>query len=132
MGLAQVHIDPMASTAALPSQGRQATGGNGDTHAGGVGDTPAGILVPTDRSFRLSDAADGDGLALPAVNAKDPVRLRDDLPAFQVCHLAAALLALADIGPIEWSGKGSELLGGEAGGLGLVGLRSRGGFVGCC
>jgi hypothetical protein len=54
------------------------------------------------------------------------------LPAFQVCHLPAALFALSDVGPIEGGGKGSELLGGEAGWLGRVDLRSRGRFVGCC
>jgi hypothetical protein len=50
------------------------------------------------------------------------------LPTLLVTHAAAALLSLADIGPIQRSGECSELLGGEARGLGrlgLKGLRSR-------
>ena len=131
MGLAQIHVDAVAGAASLPDQRSPSPGSDGDAHAGGVRDTPAGLLLPTDGPFGLGNAADGDGLALPAVKAKDADRLRDDLPAFQVCHLPAALLPLSDDGPIEVGGKGSELLGGEAGGLGLVGLWSRG-FVKCC
>jgi len=119
MGLAQVHIDAVASAAALADEGRQATGGYGDAHAGGVGDAPARLLVPPDGAFGLGDAADGDGLPLPAIEAKDAVRFRDHLPTLQVAHAAAALLPLADVGPIEGSGEGSELFWGEAGGLGL-------------
>jgi hypothetical protein len=132
MGLAQVNVDAVAGATALPNQGRQTSGGDGDANASGVGDTPARLLVPTYGALGLGNAADGDGLPLPAVKAKDAVRLRDDLPAFQVCHLSAALLPLADIRPIEGCGQGCELLGGEAAGLCRVGLGSRGGFVGCC
>ena len=131
MGLAQIHVDAVTGAAALPDQRRPASGGDGDANAGGVGDAPAGLLLPTDRALTLGHAADGDGLPLPAVKAKDAVRLRDDLPAFQVCHLPPALFPLADIGPIEGCGKGCELLGGEPGGLSRVDLRSRVGFVGC-
>ena len=118
----------VAGTAALADQGRQASGGDGDAHTGGVGDAPAGLLVSarasgTDQPFGLGDAADGDGLALPAIEAKDAVRLRDHLPAFGVTHPAAALLPLADVGPIEWGGERRELLGGEPGGLSLGGFR---------
>ena len=76
-----------------------------------LGDTPAGLLVPADRAYALGNAAEGDGLVLPAVKAKDPVRLRDDLPTFEVGDLPAALLPLADIGPIEGGGEECELLG---------------------
>jgi hypothetical protein len=110
----------VAGAAALSDQGKPATGSDGDANAGGVGDAPAGLLLSTDRALGLGNAADGDGLALPAVKAKDAVRLGDDLPAFQVCDLSAALLPLADVGPIEGGGKGCELLGGETGGLSLV------------
>jgi len=117
MGLAQVHVDAVTGTAALADQGRQAAGGDGDAHAGGVGHTPAGLLVPANRAFGLGDTADGHGLALPAVKAKDAVCFRDHLPSLQIAHAAAALLPLADVGPIEGGGEGGELLGGEARGL---------------
>jgi len=109
----------VAGAAALADQGHQATGRDGDAHAGGVGDTPAGLLVSarasgTDQSFGLGDAADGDRLALPTIEAKDAVRFRDHLPTLQIAHTAAALLPLADVGAIEWGGERRELLGGEA------------------
>ena len=115
MSLAQIHIDAMTGASPFSDQGRQANGGDGDSHTRGVGDTPAGLLVParasgTDRAFGLGDAAHGDGLPLPAVKAKDPIGLRDSDPIFLVSHLPAALLPLADIGPIEGSGEGCELL----------------------
>jgi hypothetical protein len=123
VGLAQVHVDAVTGTAALTNQGREATGGDGDAHTGGVGDAPAGLLIPADCSFRLGNAPDGDGLPLPAVETKDAVGLGDHLPAFEVVDLRSALLALADVGPIEGGGESSELLGREAGGRGLWGFR---------
>jgi hypothetical protein len=111
MGLAQIHVDAVAGAASLSDQGRPATGSDGDANAGGVSDAPAGLLLSTDRALGLSNAADGDGLALPAVKAKDAVRFRDDLPAFEVCHLPAALLALADIGPIEGGARAASCSG---------------------
>ena len=85
MGLAQVGVDAMAGASALPNQWSHASGCDGDAYAGGVGDTPAGLLVPacasgTDGSFCLGNAADGDGLALPAIETKDAVRFRNYLP----------------------------------------------------
>ena len=77
----------------------------------------------TDQAFGLGDAADGDGLALPAIEAKDSVRFRDHLPPLQIAHAAAALLPLADVGPIEGGGKSGELFGGEAGRRNLGGFR---------
>jgi hypothetical protein len=44
----------------------------------------------------------------------------------QVAHAAAALLPLADVGPIERGGKGRELLGGEASRRSLGGFLCRG------
>jgi len=123
MGVAQIHVDAVAGTAALANQRREATGGDGDAHASGVGDAPAGLLIPADCSFRLGNAADGDGLPLPAVEAKDAVGLGDHLPAFEVVDLRSALLPLADVGPIERGGERRELLGREAGGRGLWGFR---------
>ena len=126
MGLAQVHVDAMASASAFPNQWRHASGCDGDTYSGGVGDAPAGLLLSADGSFCLGNAADVDGLALPAIETKDAVGFRDYLPTFQVTHAAAALLPLADFGPIQRSGQGGELLGGEAKGLSLEDLRRRG------
>ena len=125
MGLAQIHVDAVAGTAALPNQGHQAAGRDRDAHTGGVGDAPARLLIASDEAFGLGDAADGGGLALPAIEAKDAVRFRDHLPTLQIAHTAAALLPLADVGPIEGGGEGSELFWGEAGGLSLVGSRGR-------
>ena len=126
MGLAQIHVDAMACTAAFTDHCCEPACGDGDTDSGGVGDTPAGLLVPTDRAFGLVDAAHGDRLTLPAIKAKDAVGLSDRDPTFHVSHLSAALLPLSDVGAIEGSGEGSELLGRESAGLGLKGLRSRG------
>ena len=127
MSLAQIHVDAMASTAAFTDQGQQPPGVDGDAHAGGVSDTPARFLVPADRTLSLGYAAHGNGVALPAVKAKDAVGLSDHHPTFHVCHFPAALLPLADVGPIEGCGKGGELFRREATGLsrlGLKGLRS--------
>jgi hypothetical protein len=128
MGLAEVHVDAVAGAAALADEGRQATGGDSDTHTGGVGDAPARLLVSarasgTDQAFGLGDAADGDGLALPAIETKDPVGFRDHLPTLEIAHAAASLLPLVDVGPIERGGEGRELLGGEARGLKRDGAR---------
>jgi hypothetical protein len=113
MGLTQVHVDAVAGAGPFPNQGSKASGCDGDADAGGVGDAPAGLLVParasgTDGAFCLGNAADGDGLALPAVKTKDPVGFRDYLPTLQIAHLAAALLPLADFGPIKRSGSPPE------------------------
>ena len=131
MGLTQVHVDAVAGAGPFPNQGSKASGCDGDADAGGVGDAPAGLLVParasgTDGAFCLGNAADGDGLALPAVKTKDPVCFRDYLPTLQIAHAAAALLPLADFGPIQRSGQGGELLGRKAKGLSLEDLRRRG------
>ena len=123
MGLAQVHVDAVAGTAALAHQRRQASGSDGDAHPGGVGDTPTGLLIPADRAFGLGDAADGDGLPLPAVETKDAVGLGDGEPPLDIRDLPAALLALTDVGPIEWGGERRELLWREPGGLSLGGFR---------
>jgi hypothetical protein len=123
MGLAQVDVDAVASAGAFSNQGRKTSGCDGDADAGGVGDAPAGLLISADGSFGLGNAADGDGLALPAVKTKDAVGFRDYLPTLQIAHSAAALLPLADFGPIQRSGQGGELLGGEAKGLSLEDLR---------
>ena len=119
MRLAQIHVDAVAGTTSLADQGDQAAGRDRDAHAGGVCNAPARLLIASDEAFGLGDAADGDRLPLPAIEAKDAVRFRDHLPTLQVTHTAAALLSLADIGPIEGGGEGSELFWGEAGGLSL-------------
>jgi len=126
MGLAEVHVDAVTGAAALPNQGRQTSGGDGDAHASGVGDTPAGLLFSTDQPLGPGHAADGDGLPLPAIETKDSVGFRDHLPPLQVTHPAAALLPLADVGSIERGGERRELLGGEAGRRSLGGFRCRG------
>ena len=118
MGLAQVGVDAVAGAAALADQLGTAALTHGDAHPGGVGDSPAGALVPADGSFALVDAAEGDGFALPAVKAKDPVCFRDHLPALQIADGAAALLSLAHLGAIQRGGEGSDLLGGKGAGHG--------------
>ena len=123
MGLAQVDVDAVASASAFPNQGRKTSGCDGDTYAGCVGDAPTRLLVPTNQSLSLCNAADGDGLALPAIETKDAVCFRDYLPTLQIAHTAAALLPLTNFGPIKRSGQGGELLGGEAKGLSLEDLR---------
>jgi hypothetical protein len=75
------------------------------------------------QSVRVGDAADGHGLALPAIETKDAVGFCDHLPTLEVAHAAATLLPLADVGSIERGGEGSELLGGEAWGLSRDGGR---------
>ena len=80
MGLAQIHVDAVAGTGALADQGRKASCCDGDTDAGGVGDAPAGFLISADGSLCLGNAANGDGLALPAIETKDAVCFRDYLP----------------------------------------------------
>ena len=46
----------MAGAASLSNQRIQATGG--------VNDAPTGLLISADGSFRLSDAADSDGVLI--------------------------------------------------------------------
>ena len=70
---------PRASTTAFAEKGRQASGGDGDANASGVGDAPAGLLVPADQPLGLGDAADGDGLTLPAIKAKVLERVAEQL-----------------------------------------------------
>ena len=122
MGLAQIHVNAVAGTTPLADQGHQATGRDSDADAGGVGDAPAWLLVPADRPFGLGDAADRDRLPLPAVETKDAVCLSHGEPPFDIGDLPAPLLALADVGPIEGCGEGSQLLEGEAGRRNLRGF----------
>jgi len=70
MGLAQIHVDAVTGAAALSDQRRPSPGRDGDANAGGVGDPPARLLVPAYGAFGLGNAADGDGLPLPAVKSK--------------------------------------------------------------
>ena len=123
MGLPQIHVDAVAGTTAFTDQGRQPTSGDGDADAGGVGDAPTGLLISADGSFGLGDTADGNRLPLPAIEAKDAVRLGHGKPPLDIRDLAAALLPLADVGPLEWGREGSELVGGEARGLNRDGGR---------
>jgi len=101
MGLAQIHVNAVAGTASLTNQGREATGVDGDAHPCGVGDVPAVLLLPTDQLLGLGHAANGDGLPLLAIETKDAVGFREHLPTLQIAQAAAALLPLADVGPIE-------------------------------
>ena len=82
MGQAQVHIDAMAGAAALAYQGCRPTGlaAEADAHPGDVGDAPAGLLVPADGALAFGNAAQLDCFPLPAVKAKDPVRLLNGYP----------------------------------------------------
>ena len=117
MGLAQVHIDAVASAAPFADQGRRARNRHCDPHPGDVGDTPAVALwwigglarFTADAAFGLGDTLQRHRLALPAIEAKDAVGLGDRHPALDVADLAAALLALLDVGAIKRCRQGSDL-----------------------
>ncbi len=78
------------------------------------------------RPLGLGDATHGDGLPLPAVKAKDPVGFRHRKPPLAIGDLPAALLTLADVGPLARGCEGGELLGGEASRRSRRGFRYRG------
>jgi hypothetical protein len=87
MGLAQIHVDAVAGTAALPNQGHQAAGRDRDAHAGGVGDAPARLLIASDEAFGLGDTVDSDGLALTELFLEEcpqPVPVPRLLTTFEV------------------------------------------------
>ena len=115
MGQAQIHIDAMAGAAAFPHQGVGPTGLATQTDAdpGDVDDAPAALLVPADGALAFRNAAQLDRLALSAVKAKDPVRFTDRYPALQVIQGTACMAASLHMGPVEGSGQGGGLLGGE-------------------
>ena len=141
-GPGRARIERCSCSIVVASSGRSlggvaATGWGWWWGPGGVGDTPAGFLIPADQLFALVDATAGEGLALPAIKAKDPVGLTDEPPALEIGDAAAALFPLADVTTIEGCRKGIDLFwrkagrpqGGEAmaiGGLGLPqGLQHR-------
>ena len=114
MGEAQIGVDAMASSCAFPDEGAMGPSGNGDAHTGDVGDAPAGPLAFADEALGLGNAAAGEGLALPAIKAKDAICLIEHHKALEVTDAALALLTGGDVGAVEGSGKGLDLLGGEA------------------
>jgi len=120
MGQAEIGVDAMAGASALPDEGAMGPGGNGDAHAGDVGDAPAGPLAFADDALGLADAVAGEGLALPAIKAKDAIGLLEHHKAFEVTDAALALLTGGDVGAVEGSGKGLDLLGREAQSRGLL------------
>jgi hypothetical protein len=96
MGLAQVGVDAVAGTASLADDIPDA-----DADPGGVGDASAGAVAAAEGALAFGDALHGDGFALPAVKANDPIGLSDRLPALYVGDLGAALLTLFDLGAIK-------------------------------
>src|SRR5690242_8232482 len=62
----------------------------------------------------LPDAAQADGFAIPAVEAKDPIGFGDGIPALDIREPLSGLDALADGAAIELGGEGATLLGGKA------------------
>jgi hypothetical protein len=114
MGQAEIGVDPMAGACAFPDEQAMGAGGNSDAHAGDVRHPPAGFAVVTDQAFDLDNTSGEEGLALPAIKAKDAVGRVEDDKAFEVGHLAPALFAGGDEGSIERSREGGDLLGGEA------------------
>ena len=99
----------MASATALPDQGWGPTGlvAEADSDPGDVGDSPAGLLLPANGALTFGNAAQLDRFALPAVKAKDPIRLADRYPAQQLRRWTSQLLPF-DIGgtalihPLVW------------------------------
>jgi hypothetical protein len=96
MGLAQVGVDAVAGAAAFPNHLADA-----DADSGGVDDASAGAVAAAEGALTFGDALHGDGFALPAVKANDPIGLSDRLPALYVGDLGAALLTLIDLGAIK-------------------------------
>ena len=133
----------MAGAAAFPHQGWGPTGlaANADTDPGDVGDAPAGLLVPADGPLAFSDTAQLDGFPLPAVEAKDAVRLLDRNPTFQIIQGTACLGAGLDVARLRGAARAADCSGerrpagaaeavaGTSGSWGLVG-RSTAGMAG--
>ena len=115
MGQAQVDVDPVAGAAALPHQGRDSTGltAQTDAYLCDVGDTPTGLLVPANGTLAFGNAAQLDRFPLPAIKAKDAVRLADRYPTLQVVQGTACLAAGLDVCPVQRGSEGGVLLGGE-------------------
>ena len=123
MGEAEIDVDAMASSCALADEQSLSTSGNGDAHPCDVGHPPAGPLALADEPLGLGNALAEEGLALPAIKAKDAVGFLKHHKALEVVHPPPALLAGGDEGAIKGSVEGLDLLGGEAaGGLGGGGL----------
>ncbi len=76
--------------------------------------SPAGFVVVADEAFGPGDAGGEEGLALPAIKAKNAEGLVDHDKALEVDHLASLLLAGGDLVAIEGSREGGDLLGREA------------------
>jgi len=112
MRQAEINVDAMAGATAFPHQGWGPTGlaAEADADPGDVGDPPAGLLLPANGALAFSNAAQLDRFPLPAVEAKDAVRLADRYPTLQVVEGAPGLGAGLDVGPVEGSGQGGGLL----------------------
>ena len=115
MGQAEIGVDAMASAAPFSHQGGPSLGLAPQANAdpGDVGHAPAGLLVPANGALSFSNAAQLDRFALPAVKAKDPVRLANGEPTLQVVQGTAGLGSRLDMGPVEWGGQGGGLAGGQ-------------------
>src|SRR5262249_27677384 len=100
---------PRAHTAAMAVAADQGlAGAHPDPHLGDIGACGS----PSPWSF--PDAAQADGLAIPAVEAEHPIGLGDRIPALDIGEPLPGLPPLADGPAIELGSKGAALLGGEA------------------
>ena len=110
MGLALVHGNAVASAAAFADDWRQPTSGDGDAHAGAVGNAPSGLLRLANFAFHLGDTLECDRFTLPTIKTKNAVRFCNYNPTFDVAELLTRLLALLDVGPVEWLAKFCDLV----------------------
>jgi hypothetical protein len=89
---------------------------------GDGGDAPAGLLVPADGALAFSDTAQLDRFPLPAVKAKDSVRLLDGKPTLQIVQGAPGLEAGLPMGPVEGAARAAacSVESSPAGAAGVV------------
>jgi hypothetical protein len=79
-----------------------------DPHLGDIGAN----RPPLPRS--LPDAAQADGLTIPAVETEHPVGFGDGIPSLDIGERLPGLDALTNGAAIELRGEGAALFGGEA------------------
>ena len=94
MHLARRCSTAFASAVAFPDDGG-AIGLNGDAHPGDIDRDVSPTVFSGEYAFGF------DGLSAPAIEAKDPVGLRDRIPALDIGELAAMGLACANTTVIE-------------------------------
>jgi len=84
VGLPLIHVDAVASAAALAGDSVAARGADRDSNPGGVGDAPAGALFSADGALNAADADHLKGLPIPGPESEDSIGLGNDVPALDV------------------------------------------------